>query len=270
MNSNICHFIPFHSDYNSIHTVNLVYETEHRISKTFQSQGLYRVHHICSGSGTLHLAGKGFVIKKGDIFFTFPDSSFYIEPESDDFSYMYISYIGTRSNIIMDKVGINYDNFIISECDEVKEFWEKAISADSDVSEWMSESVLLYTFSYLRTKLNIKSNEEKTKSSLPDLIKKYIDDNFTDERMSLKFLSDSLSYSPKYISSIFKKHFGAGISEYITTVRIQHALNLMSQGFSAISDIAAQCGYSDAQYFSKVFRQKCGVGAKEFIKTKVI
>lgn len=269
MNSNICHFIPFHSDYNSIHTVNLVYETEHKISKSLQSQGLYRVHYICSGIGKLHLPGREHTLKNGDILFTFPDSSYYIEPESDDFSYMYISYIGTRANMIMEKVGINHEKFIIAECDEVKAFWEKAISADSDVSEWMSESVLLYTFSYLRTKLNIKTDEKEIKSSLPDMIKKYIDDNFTDERMSLNFLSESLSYSPKYISTVFKKHFGVGVSEYITTIRIQHALNLMSQGFSAISDIAAQCGYSDARYFSKVFRQKCSMSAKEFMKSKL-
>ena len=269
MNTNICHFIPFHSDYNSIHTINLVYETEHKISKSLQSQGLYRVHYICSGFGKLHLPGRELNLTNGDILFTFPDSSYYIEPTSDDFSYMYISYIGTRANMIMEKMRISRENFIIAECYEVKDFWEKAISADSDVSEWMAESVLLYTFSYLYTKSNIKTDEKKIKSSLPDMIKKYIDDNFTDERMSLKFLSESLSYSPKYISAIFKKHFGAGVAEYITTIRIQHAMNLISQGFSAISDIAAQCGYSSAQYFSKVFRQKCGMSAKEFMKSKI-
>ena len=89
MNFNICHFIPFHSDYNSIHTVNLVYETEHKTSKALQSQGLYRVHYVYSGNGKLHLPGKEFTLKTNDIVFMFPDSSYYFEPESDDFSYMY-------------------------------------------------------------------------------------------------------------------------------------------------------------------------------------
>ena len=67
---------------------------------------------------------------------------------------------------------------------------------------------------------------------------------------------------------LFKKHFGTGISDYLATIRVQYACNLMSQGYTVISEIASLCGFGDALYFSKVFKQKYGVSAKKFIETK--
>ncbi|MBO7208706.1 MAG: helix-turn-helix transcriptional regulator [Clostridia bacterium] len=66
---------------------------------------------------------------------------------------------------------------------------------------------------------------------------------------------------------IFKKTFNIGMSEYINTIRIQHSCTLMNQGFTSISDISNQCGYSDPQYFSKVFKKRMGMLPGEYIKS---
>ena len=96
-------------------------------------------------------------------------------------------------------------------------------------------------------------------------IKKYIDDSISDSTLSLEKISTALSYNAKYISSLFKRKMGVGISEYISTVRIQHACALMEQGFSGIKDISALCGFKDALYFSRVFKSKIGVSPSEHI-----
>jgi len=41
---------------------------------------------------------------------------------------------------------------------------------------------------------------------------------------------------------------------------------MMEQNFTSVSDIAARCGYSDPQYFSRIFRQKMGVSPMAYIK----
>ena len=105
-----------------------------------------------------------------------------------------------------------------------------------------------------------------TKEFLAD-IQKYIDDNFFNQKLSLEMISKSLSYSPKYISSVFKKKFNVGITEYLNTIRIQNACTLMKQGFTSISDVSNQCGFADAQYFSKVFKQRTGLSPKAYIKS---
>ena len=72
MSQNICHFIPFHKDYNSIHTINFVLETEHQSHDSLKTETVYKMHYVCSGHGLLHTTGKIMPLKEGVIFFTFP------------------------------------------------------------------------------------------------------------------------------------------------------------------------------------------------------
>jgi YesN/AraC family two-component response regulator len=41
---------------------------------------------------------------------------------------------------------------------------------------------------------------------------------------------------------------------------------MMGHGFTSVNDIAASCGYSDAQYFSKIFKSKMGISPSRYIR----
>ncbi len=266
MYKNICHFIPYHKDYHSIHTINFVLETKPQQFSSLMSQSVYKIHYVSGGTGNLHLTGRIIPLSQGDIFFTFPDTAFCIE-STENFSYMYISFLGSRSNMIMEKLGITKHDFFFSDCEEVYEFWKNGLDINTELSDLMAESVLLYTFSFLGKRLLPSGDKNESKENLSLIIKKYIDDNFSKPKLSLELLSNELSYSPKYISAVFKKTFNIGIIEYLNTVRIQNACTLMRHGFTSVYDISIQCGYTDSQYFSKVFKQKMGLSPKGYIES---
>ena len=102
-------------------------------------------------------------------------------------------------------------------------------------------------------------------AATPALIKKYIDDNFSDTELSLEKIGSALSYHKKYVSSLFKKTYHIGITEYLNLARIQHACTLMEQGFTSIRDIAQLCGFKDPLYFSRVFRGRLGMAPREYL-----
>ena len=255
MDNNICNFIPYKNDYHSIHPINFVFETKKQEFNGIISQSMYKVYYVHSGRGILHLTGKNIELSAGDIFFTFPGIPFCIE-SIENFTYMYISYLGTRSNMIMEKLKISHTNFHFQNCEKVYTFWQNGLNIRNEISALIIESILLYTFYYLGDKLLIFDESHEQSDNLAHTIKKYIDNNYSNCLLSLDLISKALSYSPKYISSIFKKHFNIGLSDYITTIRIQHACTLIQQGFTSISHISSQCGYSDPQYFSKVFKKR--------------
>lgn len=268
MEKNICLFIPYHKDYHSIHTINFVLETKHQPYTKPISQSVYKVHYVRSGKGYIHIMGKDIELNKGDLFFTFPAVPFSIESK-ENFSYMYISFLGSRANMIMDKLKINDYNFIFHGCNAIYSFWENGLKTHEDLTDLIAESILLYTFTYLGGKTLSEIKKPNTKNQFTMKIKKYIDDNFSNPSLSLKDISDEFSYDKKYISSIFKKNTGIGISKYLNTLRIQHACTLISQGFTSISDIAVHCGYSDPQYFSKVFKSHTGLTPSAYIENRI-
>jgi len=265
MLENICNFIPYRNDYHSIHTINFVFETKKQTFNRIISQAMYKVYYVCSGKGILHLTGKTVEVSEGDIFFTFPGVPFCIE-SVENFTYMYISFLGTRSNQIMEKLKISNKNFLFSGCNDIHAMWQNGLKINSDISDLITESILLYTFYYLGDKFLLSYEQSEKVDTFALSIKKFVDDNYSDSSLSLETISKKLSYSPKYISSAFKKHFKVGLSDYITTLRIQHACTMIQQGFTHISDISVQCGYSDAQYFSRVFKKKMRQTPSEYIR----
>ncbi len=262
---NICRFVPYHKDYHSLHTINFVLETTNQFDGALISQAVYKMYYVKSGNGILHTRGNKTPISEGDIFFTFPGMLFGIE-HLDNFSYMYISYLGARGNMIMEKVGVNERNFVFRGFSELGTFWEEGVSVKSELSDLVSESVLLYSFSKIGEK-TILSEDKKLSGEISLLIKKYVDDNFSLPTLSLESISREFSYNKKYISTVFKKAVGVGLSEYLNTVRIQHSCTLIDQGFTSISDISTLSGFSDSGYFSKVFKQKMGTSPASYIKS---
>ena len=97
------------------------------------------------------------------------------------------------------------------------------------------------------------------------MIQKYVDEHFSDPDFSLERLGSDLKYNKKYLSTVFKRHVGVGIVEYLHTVRIQHACTMLKQGFSSVSDVALRCGYPAAQYFSKVFKRRMSISPREYL-----
>lgn len=264
MNENICHFVPYHKDYHSLHTINFVLETKKQAFTSLAVRTLYIAHYVREGTGLLHTVGKVQPIKKGDVFFTFPDTAFCIE-SGENLQYMYISFLGVRGNMLMERIGISGRNFYFENADEIGDVWERGIEQNSEFMDVVSESVLLYTFAYIGKKALINKAPNRHNNSFA-VIKKYIDDNITNSELSLKSISDALSYNEKYISGMFKKKMGIGITEYVSSTRIQQACTMMEQGFTSISDISTACGFNDPLYFSKVFKKKMGYSPKEHIK----
>lgn len=267
MNQNICRFIPHHKDYQSIHTINFVLETLPQPNTPLKSQSVYKMYYVCGGTGFLHTLDRCQELVRGDIFFTFPASPFCIE-SGENFSYMYISFLGARANMIMEKLKITKSSYLFHECGEAEAFWREGLSTAPELADLISESVLLYTFAYLGARTMAFEHRSRPGSDTALLIKKFIDDNFSDPGLTLETISTGLSYNKKYISTVFKKDLGVGVIAYLNTVRVQHACALIEQGFTSVSDIATCCGYADPQYFSKVFKAKLGCSPGAYIQSR--
>ena len=82
----------------------------------------------------------------------------------------------------------------------------------------------------------------------------YIRNNFQ-SKISLDDVAKICAVSSEHMSRIFKKETGYCFSEYLTFTRLQHAEYLLKNSNLSITETAQQCGFSDSNYFSVVFKK---------------
>ena len=102
----------------------------------------------------------------------------------------------------------------------------------------------------------IRSVNDFTTKELPivDKIKDIIQKNLSSD-LSLKDISDKLGISQYYMCHVFKRAANLTVLEYKNAQKISKAKDLLVNSDKSITDIALDCGFNNASYFSKLFTE---------------
>lgn len=80
------------------------------------------------------------------------------------------------------------------------------------------------------------------------------------ESITLKQVADELYVNSSYLGQLFRKEVGTSFTDYVNQLRIQEATRLLTvQSGIKIYEAAQEVGYSDAQYFAKLFKKYTGM-----------
>lgn len=82
----------------------------------------------------------------------------------------------------------------------------------------------------------------------------YVNIHFCENISSLS-LSKHFNYDEAYFCRKFKKYVGVTVTKFIQILRMDKARNLLINTSESIKDIASDCGFSDATYFSNCFHK---------------
>ena len=83
--------------------------------------------------------------------------------------------------------------------------------------------------------------------------------NFSDPDLSIASLAAGISMPCSSFNRAFRKNYGETVSEYLTHCRMQRAIELLNETSFPIAEIARECGFASANYFTKVFRRQLGI-----------
>jgi len=265
MSESICCFMPAKNEDAAIKTVRFVYETEcQKLSQPFVNP-IYVLHLVTSGSAVLRMYDREYQLKRGDIFFAFPAYLYYLDA-SDDFEYIYISFMGSGAAAVLARCNVTVENPVYSGFSFLTSMYESSIRRiTAKNANMLTEGVLYYTLSFL-DKEESEEEQKKNADNLFEAIVNYVDHHYRESDMSLSRLARTFSYTEKYMSSLFKKHMQIGFISYLNNLRVQYANELIEKGEYSISEISSACGYSDYSYFSKVFKKSTGKTPSECMR----
>ena len=109
---------------------------------------------------------------------------------------------------------------------------------------------------------NISNNTKRLSENILEFVKY----NFSNPNISVAFISEQFNVSPNYVSMVFKKETGIPLSEYINSVRIEHAKDLLKNTHMKASEVAEKVGFSSVRTFSRVFNSLEGISPGEYRK----
>ena len=84
--------------------------------------------------------------------------------------------------------------------------------------------------------------------------KAFIEANI-DSNLTIPFIAKNVGLNINCLKSEFKELYGETIFQYLTSLRMQHANDLVKYTDSPITEIANKVGYKHAQHFTKTFKK---------------
>lgn len=264
MNS-ICRFIPTKAKNERLETVYFVYETEfHKLKQPFR-HATFLLQLVTRGGAQMHIDGRTLCLRRGTLVMVPPSVDYTVEGE-EDFAYMYITFTGERAMHLVEPFGAEAGGPVFHGFEWLIEFWQSSIrrvtAANASI---LTESVLLYTFSFLHVERDGLDMPDKSKTVFDNMLA-YVKNHFTDADLSLRKIADIFSYTEKYLSHLFKKNTGVNFNVYLTHMRMEYAERCMEGGMRSVREIAEICGYYDPLYFSKVFKRIKGETPLTYMK----
>ncbi len=94
----------------------------------------------------------------------------------------------------------------------------------------------------------------------------------TGEKINNEYMKDlkadeiagSLNLSTYYFSKVFKTYWGINFVDYLNEVRFKNACLMLDDPTLSIKDVSERSGFSEANYFSRVFKNMSGKTPSEY------
>ena len=94
-------------------------------------------------------------------------------------------------------------------------------------------------------------------------IERYIREHYSTE-ISMQSVARAMNYSDAYFCKLFKQCFKVNFSAWLNEYRIDRAREMLQNTRLSVREVSIACGYSDANYFARVFKRVTGKTPSEY------
>jgi len=118
--------------------------------------------------------------------------------------------------------------------------------------------------SSIKKQILFEEESDVTEDGIIAAVIKYINENYSTS-LTREDMAKEFHMHETYLARIFKKSTEKTLFEYVTEVRMKHAIELLVKDIS-VEDISWQVGYGSSRTFRRVFRRYTGYSVSEYKK----
>ena len=129
-----------------------------------------------------------------------------------------------------------------------------------DVYYRLAEAIASY-ICFLSEQYRTNSSEKYHPAVI--LAENYIQHSFHHD-IHLEDICDLHGLNTRYLGKLFLEQTGKTFREYLNSVRIRHAKQLLSETNVQIIEIALECGFNNVTYFNRIFKNSQSMSPREY------
>ncbi|MFD2193228.1 AraC family transcriptional regulator [Oceanobacillus bengalensis] len=227
------------------------------------------------GEGEIIINDDKIRLKPGEAFFVNIPSNhrYYLPEDSDGWEFVHITLYGEEVRRNFEEITKSYGNILRMDEDTspiqlIFNLYTKAVH--NEIHDAYEVSSYAYTFLMELHRYLYKKKEEENNKEWPESITKavyFIHRNFQ-EPISLDEIVEEAGISKYHFSRLFHETLHITPLNYVTKIRIEKSIELLRNNDVTIEEISRRVGYSNGNYFSKVFRSAIGVSPGKYRNSK--
>ncbi|MEE0969745.1 MAG: AraC family transcriptional regulator [Clostridia bacterium] len=235
----------------------------------------YHILYIAEGCCYPEIFGKKAVASSGSLILFKPgERQKYEFLKSDCSVSCYIHFSGTGCEKFINEMGFGDGRIInIGRSRTILSIFEK-METESNLKRPCHESFcaayLIELFAVICRK-NIYAESEiylKNKARIDAVCNLMYDEYYKNQ--PLRYYAEYCNLSESRFSHIFKASTGVTPLEYITKIRIDKAKELLSNYSFTVNEVAEKTGFSDQNYFSRIFKKHTGMPPKKYASSDIL
>jgi AraC-like DNA-binding protein len=130
--------------------------------------------------------------------------------------------------------------------------------------ETIQEVKMYFLDLYKNAIVQLKDKKASRKNDVIEAVKKYINQNYADQMLSLEVIANEMKLSANYLRVLFKDSEGKSISNYINEIRFEKAKELLETTELTAIEVSSRVGFANCNYFYTAFKKYYGVSPNQF------
>ena len=229
---------------------------------------VYVIHYVRHGVGYFVQDGKSYTVKQGQCFLISPNTLVHYYPDSKDpWEYSWLEISGIEAKKILDYSTLSYDS-PISKADTGNLLYLFKDSADNFRTDTPADRCRNVGYARLILAEIIKNNPSPHQPVLNEpIVSKaidYIENNYHRHDLTVDRVAASVSINRVSLHRYFASELGISPKTFISNLRMEKAMVLLSSSKYSIKNIAYSVGFNDSLYFCKAFKKHTGLSPSDF------